>query len=61
MGYLRRSPAPFRHKLEHSFDSNIKKIRFFNHLYVVTAAQVLVLQQEVLIWLRMYDVSCILT
>lgn len=61
MGYLKRSPVPFRHNLEHSFVSNIKKIRFFNHLYVVTAAQVLVLQQEVQIWLRMYAVSCILT
>lgn len=60
-GYLRRHPAPFGPKAEHSFVIKVIKMMFFNHLYAGTAAQVLVLQQEPRIRLRTHDVSCILT
>lgn len=58
-GYLEWRPAPFWHKSEHSFVSNIMKMMFFNHLYAVTAAQVLVSQQELHICLKTHDVSYI--
>lgn len=58
-GYLGCHPALFWHKAEHSFVSNTMKMMFFNHLYAVTAVQVLVLQQELHICLRTHDVSSI--